>query len=65
MYLQAAKEEAEPDVLSHSSRHQAERETAKWKKGICWGTETRSVCTVNQSCKHGEDRGEAGRQYQY
>lgn len=32
MYLQAAKEEAEPDVLSDSSRHQAERETAKWKK---------------------------------
>lgn len=32
MYLQAAKKEAEPDVLSHLSRHQAEREIAKWKK---------------------------------
>lgn len=39
-----------------------ERDTAKWKKWICCGTETSSLWAVNQSWEHREDRGEAGRQ---
>lgn len=48
MYLQAAKKEAEPDVLSHLSKHQAERDSKMEKVNLLGYRDKQSL-----GCKSG------------
>lgn len=61
MYLQAAKKEAEPDVLSHLSGHQAERDSKMEKVNLLGYRDKQSLGCKSELQAQGR-QGRASRQ---